>query len=108
MDAIEAREIKENVLRIMALAMEVSKIREYPYEGDLPDVFVYFYANVSKLNVTVYENGYTASAEPDRKWEVYLYRDDTPDESKERYDTYGYADLDDIIEYLEDLKNGKF
>ena len=106
MDAIEAREIKENVLRIMALAMEVSKIREYPYEGGYPDVFVDFAANVSCLNVIVYEKGFDAGVKPDRKWNVYLYRDDTLDESKEDFDIYGCADLDDIIEYLEDLKNG--
>lgn len=106
MDAIEAREIKEKVLRIMALAMEASKIREYPYEGGLPDVFVEFTANVSCLNVIVYKNGFDAGVKPDRKWNVYLYRDDTLDESKEDFDIYGCADLDDIIEYLEDLKNG--
>lgn len=107
MDAIEAREIKENVLRIMALAMEVSKIREYPYEGGYPDVFVNFNANVSSLNVIVYENGFDAGVKPDRKWDVYLYRDDTLDENKECFDIYGCADLDDIIEYLEGLKNAE-
>ena len=60
MDAMEAREIKEKVLRIMALAMEVSKIRNYPCKGEYPDVFVDFSANVSCLNVIVYENGFDA------------------------------------------------
>lgn len=104
---METREIKEKVLRIMALAMDVSTIHKYPHEGNHTDVFVNFTANISGLDVTVYKNGYAASAEPDRKWEVYLYRDDTSDESKERYDTYGCSALDDIIEYLEDLKNAK-
>lgn len=101
---METREIKEKVLRIMALAMEVSTIREYPHGGDYPDVFVEFSAHVSCLSVTVYENGFDANVEPDRRWNAYLYRDDTPDSSKaDNY--FGYAVLDEIICYLEGLKN---
>lgn len=103
---METREIKEKVLRIMALALEVSTIREYPHGGDYPDVFVSFSAHVSDLDVIVYKNGFDAGVKPDRKWYVHLYEDDTLDASKEHFDAYGCADLDDIIEYLEDLKNG--
>lgn len=102
---METREIKEKVLRIMALAMKVSTIHKYPHEGNHTDVFVSFTANISGLDVTVYKNGFDKSANSDRKWNVYLYRDDTSVEDKKRFDIYGSVELDNIIEYLEDLKN---
>jgi hypothetical protein len=107
MDAIEARELKENVLRIMALAMEVSKIREDSDEGGYPDVFVSFSGHVSDLDVHVYENGFDDKKDPDRQWYVHLYEDDTEDLNKTMFHTFGRAELDNIIEYLEDLKNAK-
>ncbi len=104
---METREIKEKVLRIMALAMEVSKIREDPNEEGYPDVFVSFSGHVSGLDVAVYENGFDHKIEPHRKWHVHLYENDTEDRNKVLFHTFGCADLDDIIEYLEDLKNAK-
>ena len=103
---METREIKEKVLRIMALAMEVSTIRESLDEMDYPDVVVSFNGSVSNLDVIVYKNGIKTGIEPDRKWYVILYRDDTSDRSKEYFNSYGYVELDKIIKYLEDLKNG--
>ena len=102
---METREIKEKVLRIMALAIEVSTIRKGPDEEGYPDVFVSFSGHVSDLDVAVYKNGFDKNTDPDRKWGVYLYKDDTTDESKELFNTYGCAELDNIIAYLEDLKN---
>lgn len=102
---METREIKEKVLRIMALALEVSTIRESLDEMDYPDVFVSFTGNVSSLDVIVYENGFDTDVKPDRKWYVHLYEDDTPDRSKEYFNSYGCAVLDTIIAYLEGLKN---
>lgn len=104
---METREIKEKVLRIMALAMEVSTIHEYPHKGNHTDVFVNFIANISALDVTVYKNGFDKSADPDRKWEVYLYKNDMQDVNKKCFSTYGCAELDNIIAYLEDLKNAE-
>lgn len=103
---METREIKEKVLRIMALAMEISTIRKSPDEKGYPDVFVHFAGHVSDLDVTVYENGFDYKIEPHRKWYVHLYEDDTEERNKTMFHTFGCAELDNIIAYLEDLKNG--
>lgn len=111
---METREIKEKVLRIMALAMDVSTIRKLAKDGSTigknpdgkayPDIFVNFYANVSLFEVLAYEHGYASDREPEKVWHVYLYRNDTPDSFK--IDNYFGRDvLDEIISYLEDLKN---
>lgn len=102
---METREIKEKVLRIMALAMEVSTIRNSLDKTSYPDVIVTFNGCVSNLDVLVYENGIKPGIEPDRRWYVILYRGDTSDKSKENYSNYGCKELDNIIAYLEDLKN---
>ena len=102
---METREIKEKVLRIMALAMEVSTIRKGSDEEGYPDVFVSFSGHVSDLDVAVYENGFDSKIEPHRKWYVHLYEDDTEDRNKVLFHTFGCAELDNIIAYLEDLKN---
>lgn len=102
---METKEIKEKVLRIMALAMDVSTIRKGPDEKGYPDVFVHFAGHVSDLDVSVYENEFDYKIEPHRKWFVHLYENDTDDLNKATFHTFGYAELDNIIAYLEDLKN---
>lgn len=111
---METREIKEKVLRVMALAMDVSTIRKLAVDSSVigkspdgkayPDIFVNFYANISLFEVFAYEHGYASDREPEKVWHVYLYRNDTPDSFKT--DNYFGCDvLDEIIGYLEDLKN---
>lgn len=102
---METREIKEKVLRIMALAMEVSTIRKGPDEKGYPDVFVRFSGHVSDLDVTVYENGFDYKIDPHMKRYVHLYENDTDDLNKNAFHTFGCAELDNIIAYLEGLKN---
>ena len=111
---METREINEKVLRIMALAMEVSTIRKLAKDGSVtgkspdgkayPDIFINFYANISLFEVFAYEHGYTSDRAPEKVWRVYLYRNDTPDSFKaDKY--FGCEVLNEIITYLEGLKN---
>lgn len=104
---METREIKEKVLRIMALAMDVSHIIENKEGLDYPDIFIYFHPHVSLFEVFTYEHGYTSDRVPEKEWNVYLHRsnNDIPESVKsDKY--FGCEVLDEIIAYLEDLKNG--
>lgn len=103
---METREIKEKVLRIMELAMEVSTIRKEPDEEGYPDIFIYFHPHVSLLEVFAYEHGYTSGRAPEKEWNVYLHRSNNDIPVSVKADKYfGYDVLDEIIGYLEGLKN---
>lgn len=92
--------VKSKVLEIMALALEFNgKPTKQECTGNKPTIFVDFAGHVCELDVGIYMDGWSFSANKDVKW-MYL---DSPSAAKELDRTL--TDLKTIIAKYEEREN---
>ena len=84
------REIRQKILKITDLALEVSPPEEN--HTTEPDVFIYYSPHIPIIDVVVYKSGWSGSELPDEKFSIFTCEDEATEH------------LDVVIKYLRELR----
>lgn len=91
--------VKEKVMKIMSLALDISRL-DVDYEGEnRPIVEVFYFPHVMSLEVYIFENGWNQkrTTKPTFQFGIYLKK---WNEKKEKQ-------LDEVIERLSEMRGRK-